>query len=312
MGLLGRRRRLRRATLFAAAAAALIPLTGWASSASATTGYTPGSVKHVIWILMENHSEPAVIGSAQAPYINSLAAQFGLATNYHNISHPSVPNYLGLTSGLPLSSLPKTDCTNCRQSVASVFTQGETWRSYQESMQTPCARVLSPDKLYFPRHNPALYYTRISDATCKADDLAYPALTSDLSHGTLPAFSFVTPNIIDDMHDGTVSQGDTWLKTHLPAILASSQYRAGSVAVFITWDEGSGTGGSKGFNCIASPTATSCRVALLAIDPYTAHGARATIFATHYSLLRLTEDLLGLPRLGLAASAPDLAPSFGL
>jgi hypothetical protein len=306
--------RLKTALAAAAAVAALVvPGALPAASASASmTVYTQGSIQHVIWILMENRSETAIVGSPKAPYLNGLVAQYGLATGYHNITHPSVPNYLGLTSGLPLVSLPVTDCTKCSQPGASIFSQGETWKSYEESMTAPCAKTLSADKLYYPKHNPALYYSQIPVATCKADDVAYPALAVDLANNTLPAFAFVAPNVMDDMHTGTIAQGDSWLANNLPAILGSADYQSGSTAVFITWDEGTGAGKANGMDCTNSPTSPSCNVALLAVNPYTPPGTVATDFATHYSLLRLTEEVLGLPLLDQAAAAPDLAPALGL
>jgi phospholipase C len=282
------------------------------TASASTVAYSPGAIQHVIWILMENRSEPAIIGSAKAPYLNTLATEYGLATDYHNITHPSVPNYLALTSGLPLASLPVTDCTKCRQPGPSLFTQGETWKAYEESMSAPCARNLSADGLYYPKHNPALYYTQIPSTVCKADDVAYPALAVDLADDTLPAFAFIAPNVMDDMHTGTIAQGDAWLASNLPSILNSAAYQSGSTAVFITWDEGTGTGKTNGTDCTNAPTSTSCNVALLAVNPYTPPGTRATGYATHYSLLRLTEEILGLPLLDQAAAAPDLAPQLGL
>ncbi|HTR91371.1 MAG TPA: alkaline phosphatase family protein [Trebonia sp.] len=77
-----------------------------------------------------------------------------------------------------------------------------------------------------------MYYKRLSG--CASRDVPCRQLAADLAAGALPAFSFITPNLIDDMHDGTIAQGDTWLARHLPAILTSKEYRAGTTAVFIT------------------------------------------------------------------------------
>jgi len=60
---------------------------------------------HVIWVWMENHSYSTIIGASAAPYIDALAKECGLATNYQNISHPSLPNYVGGTAGLGLSGI---------------------------------------------------------------------------------------------------------------------------------------------------------------------------------------------------------------
>jgi phosphatidylinositol-3-phosphatase len=214
-----------------------------AASGPCGTATAPHAYRHVIWIWMENHSFGDIIGNtSQAPYINSLATRCGLATNYHNTTHPSLPNYLAATSGLAQGKLPILsflDCNVsviCRTSAPSIFGQGETWKAYQESMPSNCDRSNSGE--YAVRHNPAPYYSSLPG--CASHDVPYSQLGTDLASNALPAFSFITPNLIDDMHDGTIAQGDAWLARNLPAILTSAQYRAGTTAVFITWDEGSG------------------------------------------------------------------------
>src|SRR5579884_904826 len=272
---------------------------------------TPPTYTHVIWVWMENHSYSDIIGSSQAPYINSLAGQCGLATNYHNVSHPSLPNYVGATSGLAVSSLKNfdSDCnpsTKCSTSSASIFGQGESWKAYEESMPSNCDKSNSGE--YAVRHNPPPYFTSLSG--CSTFDVPYTQLASDLSAGTLPAFSFVTPNLIDDMHDGTIAQGDSWLSSNLPTILNSSEYQSGTTAVFLTWDEGSG--GSSGEDCSANTTDNSCHVATIVISPSTRAGSTSGTLFNHYSLLGTAEQLLGLPTLGQAASYPTLTSAFNL
>jgi Phosphoesterase family len=80
------------------------------------------------------------------------------------------------------------------------------------------------------RHNPAVYCTTLHG--CSGDDVSYSHLATDLSHSHLPAISFITPNLIDDMHNGTVAEGNKWLSRHLPTILNSTEYRNGSTVVF--------------------------------------------------------------------------------
>jgi len=262
---------------------------------------------------MENHSYGQIIGNkSQAPYLNSLASSCGVATNYHNISHPSLPNYLSATSGLTRGQLPKLsflDCgvsAVCHTSASSIFGQGETWKAYQESMPSSCAK--SNAGQYAVRHNPPPYYSSLSG--CGSRDVSYGQLAADLAHNTLPAFSFITPNLNDDMHNGTIAQGDKWLSRNLPAILNSSGYRSGSTVVFITWDEGAG--GIPIENCATNTTDASCHVATLVISPSTPAGARSAALFNHYSLLATTEQLLGLRRLGQAASAPTMTAAFHL
>jgi len=270
----------------------------------------PPAYTHVIWVLMENHSYNTIIGSSQAPYINSLASACGLATNYHNISHPSLPNYVGMTSGLGFATLQsfKSDCNpshGCSTAAASIFGQGETWRAYEETMPSNCYPVDSGE--YAVRHNPPPYFSTL--AGCSQFDVPYSQLASDLAAGTLPAFSFITPNVIDDMHDGTIADGDNWLKANLPAIFNSQQYRDGSTAVFVTWDEGEGGTAQKG---ATNTTDVGCHVATIVISPSTRPGTRSGTLFNHYSLLGTAEQLLGLPKLGLASAYPTLTSAFHL
>lgn len=285
------------------------PLT--ASGPCGTVTKAPSHYKHVVWIWMENHSYSTIIGASDAPYINALASECGLATNYHNITHLSLPNYVGATSGLSLSALSPfvNDCNpsaTCEASGASLFAQAKNWRSYEEDMPSNCGK--SNVGLYAVRHNPPPYFTSLKKK-CGAFDVPYSALASDLSANTLPKFAFVTPNLNDDMHNGTVAQGDMWLSNNVPTIVNSSAYVAGSVALFITWDEGEG--GSSN-DCSSNTTDVGCHVATLVISPSTKVGTSSATLFNHYSLLRTTEELLGLPLLGGGRAANSMLTSFDL
>lgn len=320
--------RIRRMAIAAAApvviAAGSVALTGGFGGravAKAATGpcgttTTAPTYQHVIWVMMENHSYDTIIGNtSQAPYINSLASACGLATNYHNVDHPSLPNYVGMTSGLSYSSLKpfKTDCNpskKCSTSAPSIFGQGETWKAYEESMTSNCEQA--NDGEYAVRHNPPPYYTGLTGTgagSCSANDVAYTQFSTDLANNTLPAFSFITPNVISDMHDGTIQQGDTWLSTNLQAILNSTEYTSGTTAVILTWDEGEG--GTVN-DCALNTTDVGCHVATIVMSPSTPAGSTSSTLFNHYSLLGTTEELLGLPKLGLAGSNATMTSAFNL
>ena len=274
----------------------------------------PGTYKHVIWIWMENKSASTIIGSSQAPYLNkTLVHDCGLAANYHNVTHPSLPNYIAATSGLSLSAvhgfLP--DCSpggSCQTSARSIFGQGETWKSYEESMPSACDHSNSGN--YAVRHNPAVYYTTLHG--CSSDDVSYSHLATDLAHNRLPAFSFITPNLIDDSHNGTVADADKWLSHNLPAILNSSEYKNGSTVIFITWDEGEGGHYAVGEGCATNTSDISCHIAAVVLSPSTKAGTRSSTLFNHYSLLGTAEQLLRLSKLGLAASATTMTKAFNL
>jgi len=296
--------------LLAAACTGAAAAEASAASPCGTRTLAATSYSHVIWVWMENHSYGTIIGSPQAPYINGIAGQCGLATNYHNISHPSLPNYIAATSGLPLASLTPfdPDCRpsrKCRTTSSSIFGQVPSWKAYEESMPKACDR--KDKREYAVRHNPPAYYTTLS--ACTSKDVPYTQLAGDLAGGTLPAFSFITPNLLDDMHDGSVAEGDAWLQRNLPPILSSSAYQGGTVVVVVTWDEGEG-GTSN--NCATNTSDVGCHVPTLVISPSTAPGTQSSTLFNHYSLLRSTEQLLGVALLGEAATANSMLAAFGI
>jgi phosphatidylinositol-3-phosphatase len=298
--------------------AVLAPLSGQAGASSvAPTASGPCGTKsvaptyqHVIWVWMENHSYPSIIGSSQAPYENKLANACGLATNYHNISHPSLPNYVGATSGLSVAAVQKfaSDCSPtaaCSTSAASIFAQAPSWRAYEESMPSNCLKTDSGE--YAVRHNPPPYFTTLTG--CSTSDVPYTQLATDLTNNTLPAFAFVTPNLIDDTHDAGVRTGDTWLAKNLPVIFNSAPYQAGTVVLFLAWDEGEG--GSSN-NCPKNTTDIGCHVVDIVVSPSTVPGTKSSVLFNHYSMLRTTEELLNLPFLGQAARAKSMKTAFKL
>ena len=173
-------------------------------------------------------------------------------------------------------------------------------------MPSNCAMSNSGE--YAVRHNPPPYFTTLT--TCSANDVPYSQLATDLANNALPTFSFITPNLIDDMHDGTIAQGDAWLSSNLPTILASPEYTSGTTVVFVTFDEG--TGGETGENCATNTTDNSCHVLTIVISPSTRAGSTSATLFNHYSLLATTEQLLGLPALGQAASAGTMPAAFNL
>jgi len=261
----------------------------------------PATFVHVIWIWMENHSYGQIIGSPDAPHIDAIAHACGLATNYRAVSHPSLPNYIAATSGGTWDIADDDPPSAHPLEVDSIFEQARSSRSYEESMPSNCDQASSGE--YAVKHNPEAYYTRIR-AACRRRDVPLRSTSSGsfaraLRTGRLPAFSFVTPNLCHDMHDCSPRVGDAWLARWVSAITASASYRYGSTVLFITWDENDGSVGNQ--------------VAAIVVSPFTPAGTRSGEALTHYSLLRTTEDLLGIrAHLGRAARASSMRSAFGL
>jgi len=252
----------------------------------------PATYDHVILVVLENHSFSEVAG--HSPYLNRLAAACGLATDYSAVAHPSLPNYLALTSGSTHGI--SSDCTDCSVSAQSIFGQlhGE-WRSYLESL--PAAGFEGAfSGGYAKKHNPAAYYEAIATAYARrAVPLA--RLRSDLEHDALSRFSLVVPNLCSDEHNCSVETGDAWLGTWVRRILSSRAYASGKSVIFLTYDEGPDSD-NRVYTVVVSPS----------VPPHT---VVATPF-DHYSLLRTVERLLHLPCLGNACRARAMDRAFRL
>jgi phospholipase C len=281
--------------------------------------------KHVILIMEENHSYGTIYKSASAPYINSVMNACGFATNYHNITHPSLPNYIALTDGASIAELSPFhgDCSpspSCQSTSDNIFNQADSkagWKSYEESMPSPCDK--SGSGTYAPRHNPAVYYTDLND--CASRDLplgttsSSPLLTNFSSEATAPSFAVVTPNICDDMHgasgcpSNSILTGDNWLKLWLPLITSTAVYKAHDTAVLITWDEGEG--GSSN-TCPTNTTDVGCHVAAIVVAPSVKPGTQVGTLRSHYSLLKTEEEMLGLPEVDRAQLATSMLSAFNL
>jgi phosphatidylinositol-3-phosphatase len=253
----------------------------------------PNRYDHVVWIVMENHSYEQIIGASDAPYISQLAAQHGLAANFYAESHPSLPNYIAMTSGSTQGIGDDKPPAAHRLGVPSIFSllPAGASRSLEESMPSNCLRTDSGE--YAVRHNPQAYYVNLTDDCARSN---VPLGDSpDLS----ARFTFVTPNLIHDMHDGTVADGDTWLSSFVPKLLASDGYKGGAMAVFVTWDE--------------DDNLSDNHIPTLVIAPSVAAGTTVAERLDHYSLLRATQEMLAVePLLGHAATAADMRAPFNL
>lgn len=303
-----------KAVKFSAAATAHTTPCGWTTAAT--------SYKHIIWIWNENKDASVVTGGA--PYFDTVAGQCAslaaVQDSATTLRLPSEPQYAAATSGsncntgITSNSGSGSGCISDDNDGHSLTTQsifqlakssGGSWKSYQEGMPANCAQTSGGTKYAF-KHNPAAFYTQIR-SDCASLDIPIAAiscptasnqvcsapsnqLVTDINAGTLPTFSFITPNLQNDMHDGTVAQGDNWLHTYVPLIVNGPNYKAGNTAIFLMWDEGSGSGAPIPTAVIA-PTIPAKTVISTSLN--------------NIGLLRTTQDALGLtPYLGCASGTP--------
>ena len=248
---------------------------------------------HIVLVILENHAYQDIIGSSDAPYINSLAKN-AFSANFRNsfaIEHPSQPNYLDLYSGRNQgvtdddhpSNTPFTTPNLGKQLISAGF----SYTTYSEGLPSVGYNGDSYGA-YARKHNPAANWmgsgTNQIPATTNQPFTSFPT-----DYTKLPTVSIVVPNENNDMHDGSVKQGDTWIKNNLDKYV---QWAKTHNSLFIlTFDE----------------------------DDYSANNRIATIFTgsmvkggnyktniNHYNVLRTIESMYGLSFIGNASKVKTI------
>jgi acid phosphatase len=266
-------------------------------------------------VVEENHSFSSVIGNPAMPYLNGLANQYGLATNYFANTHPSIGNYFMLTTGEVITNNDGYGGTVSQDNIVREFsTAGVSWKAYAESL--PSVGYLGGDFYpYAKHHNPFAYFTDVRNNSVQASNLVpfFPQFSADLAAGTLPQYSFILPNLQDDAHDCPVgsttctdtqklTNADNWLKTNIDPLIRSSLFQTDGLLV-IVFDEAATSDKRNGGG----------RVAAVVISPMLqSAGYRAIASYQHASVLRLLAQGLGLSHFpGLAQFVPDMGELFG-
>jgi acid phosphatase len=275
---------------------AAAPSSGGPPAASAQPG-----LRKILVIMEENHSVQQVFPSGM-PYLWGLARQYGYASDWSDIGHPSLPNYLAVFAGSAFNE--PQDCApgpGCTYPSPSVFGQalhlGKTAKAYEESMQRPCETDYSGE--YDVNHNPWAYFPGEA-ASCRADDVPAGtpqagALASDARGGNLPDVGLVTPNLMHDGHNGTLAQADAWLHGWIPVLQSGPDWRMGRLVIAVVFDEGE----------------TTEQVPFVLMAPGLSR-VSMSVPANQYALTRLIDELIGAPPLRRAGTAANVAPRFRL
>ncbi|HWZ88717.1 MAG TPA: alkaline phosphatase family protein [Polyangiaceae bacterium] len=288
---------------------------------------------NIYLIVMENTSlatlQAAMTGGA-APNLAKLASKYATGGNYHGVAHPSLPNYVAITSGgtqdivcdcdpapgLGACSTSPLTCElnfragtacSCPSAATNIADQIETahltWMDFGEDMGTPCNTIGSGS--YAVQHNPFLYYSDILSNTARCS--SHVVDFSEFNPASPATFNDLSPNLVDDMNNPVIvnstniPNGDAWIGPHVQSILTSAAYKTGGLVV-VVWDEDDASG---------IVGTTDHPIPLFLMSPYAKGGGYVSpTAANHYSLLATFEDGLGLGRLGSAATATPLADFF--
>ncbi len=263
---------------------------GATQSALRTEKQSVPHFRHVVLIVFENHEVDDVLGSSDAPTFNRLGSQYATISNYTAVAHPSLPNYLALVSGSTQGI--DSDCTDCivagRSLADTLAASRKTWKTYAEGLPRTGFTGASSGR-YAKKHNPFVYFRRNLTPARLQRVVPLSRFLPDVRGRRLPTFSLVIPDLCHDMHDCSVSTGDTWLATFVKPLLRGSVLKRS--AVFVVFDEGTSDVGGGG------------RIAAMALGPLVRPHSKSTGATNHYGLLRTIESGLRLPLLGLSAGA---------
>jgi hypothetical protein len=282
----------------------------WACGGSSPSVQTPvqspvatnqPTFSHIVLLVEENHSYSDVVGSSSMPYLNSLISQYGLAMQYFANTHPSLPNYLMLTTGLMESNNDNfagavTDDNVVRELVKA----GKAWKAYLESLPSP--GYLGGDSgAYLRQHNPFADLSDIQQSSAQAANMVpFTQFATDLANNALPQYSFIAPNANDDAHHGTLAQADSWLQSNIAPLLANSAFQSGGLLI-ITFDESEDSDIENGGG----------HVATVIISPQAKKGYKSQTLFQHQSTLRLVLSGSGVDTFpGMSAAAPDMTEFF--
>jgi phosphatidylinositol-3-phosphatase len=255
---------------------------------------------HVFIVVEENTNYASAADGVWSPYLQMLAGQYALATQYYANTHPSIGNYFMLTVGKIVTNDDAfsgivTDDNIVRELVAA----GKTWKSYAEDLPSVGYTGDGP-KPYARKHNPLAYLSDVvNDSAQRRNLVPFSQFATDLANNTMPNFSFIVPNLCDDAHDCGLLQADAWLKTNIAPLMASPVFQQDGLLI-ITFDESGGDDRNGGG-----------RVLWLAISPKAKRGYQSATFYQHESTLRLMAEGLGLTTFPAAATtAPNMAEFF--
>jgi phosphatidylinositol-3-phosphatase len=246
---------------------------------------------HIVIVVEENRSQSNIIGNKAAPFINQLATNGAMMAQSFAEVHPSEPNYYALFAGNTLvkENVCPVNAGNEPNLGSQLLAAGYSFVGFAESLPAPGSEDCRAGK-YARKHVPWASFTNIPGSHSLPFS-AFPALSN---YAGLPTVSMVIPNLDDDMHDGSIAQGDQWLYQNLSQYAAWA--KANNSLLILTWDEDDNTSRNQ------IPTVF-----------YGANVRPGTYNEpiSHYNVLSTLEEMYGLPKLGYATRAPAIADIWG-
>jgi len=254
---------------------------------------------HAVIVVEENH-DYAQVDSAAMPYLHTLMAQYGYATQYYANTHPSIGNYFVLTAGQIITNSDSYSATIADDNIVRhLLAAGKTWKSYAEDLPS-VGYTGQKSGNYARKHNPLSFFSDVVNDSAQVKRLVpFTQFATDLAGDSLPNYSFVVPNLCNDAHDCSLQTADTWLQTNVAPLLTSASFQADGLLV-IVFDEAD-----------SDDTHGGGRIVWTAISPKAKQSSSSSTLYQHESTLRLMAEGLGLTSFpGGAASASNMAEFF--
>ena len=289
-------------TLLAASGCALNPSNPGVPGSPAVTH--PDVTGTVFTIVFENKEQSEVL-KPDVPTFYALSEKYGNADAYISETHPSLPNYIIMTSGDTRGigndndPLDNTIVKGEDNLADQLDVAGIEWRAYMESMGEPCKYETAMP--YSAHHNPFLYYQTMRDDKARCQDKVVDFdknFDKDLAADTFQ-YMWITPDMCHDMHDCSPQEADAWLKKTVDKIMASPGYKNGG-ALFILFDEGS----------LRILNAGADLATIVVSDKLVSPGYSTDTRFDHQSYLATVEDIFGMPRLPTTKDATPMNEFF--
>jgi acid phosphatase len=264
----------------------------------------------VFIVPLENQSFANATGGM--PFLNKLAARYGLAVNYFANTHPSIGNYFWMTTGQNITNDSNFAGTVTDENIIRQLNlAGKTWHAYAEDI--PSIGYTGGDQYpYVKRHNPFAYLSDVLNNQAQANNIVpFSQFAIDLANNQLPNYSFIIPNQYNNSHDCppsipnftnayTLTTADQWLKQNIDPLIASAAFRQNGLLV-ITFDESLDTDTTNGGGHIIT----------VVISSQAKQGFQSNTLYQHQNLLRTVDEALGVTtHPAAAATAANMSEFF--
>lgn len=288
---------------------------------SATPPFLP-TYKHIVIVIEENKFPAEVIcASCETPFLQRLVREGTSFDRMYGEEHPSEGNYLWLFSGdnqgVRFQDRSPVALSNAMNLGRALIQKNLSFVGYAEDLPDSYLQSKNGDwpesALYVRRHIPWLTFTDFNDPrTSDRYTRPFSAFVAT-DFDALPKVALVIPNLMNDMHDGSVSAGDCWLAANLQKYYEWA--RTNDSLLIVVFDENNELGEFPPEHGLTDPFSAGTglrdrvhrnRIFAVFAGAHVKPGTVDITPLTHVNILRTIEAMYGLEPSG--AQQPNAAP----